>query len=211
MPASPSDFHHASHLPTESELLAGGGTARNRGHFRGLRPQLMRKSAAPNCDPCFAGLAAKTNGCASMVIYWRCFTRRQPIQRLLSRISTRQFRFGLHWTSQHGGPMKSMHAAIAGCERLFFGMSVTASYLETTVNAAAVARHQRHQGLREHVADDCLADELPRRRPALSISCTGSPSRRSTGPGYPSYTCVPPCSWRVSSSSSAHPRLSVPT
>jgi hypothetical protein len=55
--------------------------------------------------------------------------------------------------------MKSMHAAIDGCERLYFGMSVSASYLQATVNAAAVARHQPHQGLREHVADDCLADE----------------------------------------------------
>jgi uncharacterized protein YbjT (DUF2867 family) len=37
--------------------------------------------------------------------------------------------------------LKSMHAAIEGCERVYFGMSVSASYLEATVNAAAVARH----------------------------------------------------------------------
>jgi uncharacterized protein YbjT (DUF2867 family) len=34
-----------------------------------------------------------------------------------------------------------MHAAIEGCERVYFGMSVSASYLQATVNAAAVARH----------------------------------------------------------------------
>ena len=37
--------------------------------------------------------------------------------------------------------LKSMHAAIEGCERVYFGMSVSASYLEATVNAVAVARH----------------------------------------------------------------------
>ncbi len=37
--------------------------------------------------------------------------------------------------------LESMHAAIEGCERVYFGMSVSASYLEATVNAAAVARH----------------------------------------------------------------------
>ncbi len=37
--------------------------------------------------------------------------------------------------------LKSIHAAIEGCERVYFSMSVSASYLEATVNAAAVARH----------------------------------------------------------------------
>jgi uncharacterized protein YbjT (DUF2867 family) len=36
--------------------------------------------------------------------------------------------------------LKSMHAAIEGCERIYFGMSVSPSYLEATVNTAAVAR-----------------------------------------------------------------------
>jgi uncharacterized protein YbjT (DUF2867 family) len=35
----------------------------------------------------------------------------------------------------------SMHRAIEGCSRLYFGMSVSAAYLEATVNTAAVARH----------------------------------------------------------------------
>lgn len=37
--------------------------------------------------------------------------------------------------------LSSMHRAIEGCSRIYFGMSVSASYLEATVNTAAVARH----------------------------------------------------------------------
>src|SRR5262249_57400229 len=35
----------------------------------------------------------------------------------------------------------SMHRAIEGCRRLYFGMSVSPAYLEATVNTAAVARY----------------------------------------------------------------------
>jgi uncharacterized protein YbjT (DUF2867 family) len=37
--------------------------------------------------------------------------------------------------------LNSMHRAIEGCARIYFGMSVSAAYLEATVNTAAVARH----------------------------------------------------------------------
>jgi uncharacterized protein YbjT (DUF2867 family) len=37
--------------------------------------------------------------------------------------------------------LESMHRAIAGCETMYFGMSVSDSYLSATVNAAAVAKH----------------------------------------------------------------------
>ncbi len=37
--------------------------------------------------------------------------------------------------------LDSMHRAIAGCERMYFGMSVSDTYLAATVNAAAVAKH----------------------------------------------------------------------
>src|SRR5271169_6821336 len=37
--------------------------------------------------------------------------------------------------------LTSMHRAIKGCARIYFGMSVSAAYLEATVNIAAVARH----------------------------------------------------------------------
>src|ERR1700753_878115 len=38
--------------------------------------------------------------------------------------------------------LASMHRAIEGCARLYFGMSVSPAYLEATINTAAVARHQ---------------------------------------------------------------------
>jgi uncharacterized protein YbjT (DUF2867 family) len=37
--------------------------------------------------------------------------------------------------------LNSMHRAIAGCETMYFGMSVSDDYLAATVNAAAVAKH----------------------------------------------------------------------
>jgi uncharacterized protein YbjT (DUF2867 family) len=37
--------------------------------------------------------------------------------------------------------LDSMHRAIAGCEAMYFGMSVSDAYLAATVNAAAVAKH----------------------------------------------------------------------
>ncbi|HSV78644.1 MAG TPA: NAD(P)H-binding protein [Ramlibacter sp.] len=41
--------------------------------------------------------------------------------------------------------LHAMHRAIEGCERVYFGMSVSPSYLEATVNVAAVALHHRVQ------------------------------------------------------------------
>ena len=37
--------------------------------------------------------------------------------------------------------LDSMHEAIAGCETMYFGMSVSDAYLAATVNTAAVAKH----------------------------------------------------------------------
>src|SRR6478736_939898 len=37
--------------------------------------------------------------------------------------------------------LASMHRAIEGCARVYFGMSVSPAYLEATVNVAAVAKH----------------------------------------------------------------------
>lgn len=37
--------------------------------------------------------------------------------------------------------LASMHRAIDGCSRIYFGMSISPAYLEATVNIAAVARH----------------------------------------------------------------------
>jgi uncharacterized protein YbjT (DUF2867 family) len=37
--------------------------------------------------------------------------------------------------------LNSLHRAIAGCETMYFGMSISDAYLAATVNAAAVAKH----------------------------------------------------------------------
>jgi uncharacterized protein YbjT (DUF2867 family) len=37
--------------------------------------------------------------------------------------------------------LAAVHRAVEGCKRIYFGMSVSAAYLEATVNFAAVARH----------------------------------------------------------------------
>jgi uncharacterized protein YbjT (DUF2867 family) len=37
--------------------------------------------------------------------------------------------------------LEAMHRVIAGCETMYFGMSVSDTYLAATVNAAAVAKH----------------------------------------------------------------------
>jgi len=37
--------------------------------------------------------------------------------------------------------LASMHRAIEGCRRIYFGMSISPAYLEATINTAAVARH----------------------------------------------------------------------
>ncbi|REG50598.1 uncharacterized protein YbjT (DUF2867 family) [Paraburkholderia sp. BL6669N2] len=43
--------------------------------------------------------------------------------------------------------LASMHRAIEGCSRIYFGMSISANYLEATVNVAAVARHHGVEAL----------------------------------------------------------------
>ena len=45
--------------------------------------------------------------------------------------------------------LASMHRAIEGCKRIYFGMSVSAAYLEATINTAAVARHHGVEALRD--------------------------------------------------------------
>jgi uncharacterized protein YbjT (DUF2867 family) len=37
--------------------------------------------------------------------------------------------------------LHAMHRAIEGCDRVYFGMTVSAPYLEATINTAAVAKH----------------------------------------------------------------------
>jgi uncharacterized protein YbjT (DUF2867 family) len=39
--------------------------------------------------------------------------------------------------------LHAMHRVIENCDRLYFGMTVSASYLEATINTAAVAKHHK--------------------------------------------------------------------
>lgn len=39
--------------------------------------------------------------------------------------------------------LHAMHRAVDGCDRIYFGMTVSAPYLEATVNTAAVAKHHK--------------------------------------------------------------------
>jgi uncharacterized protein YbjT (DUF2867 family) len=39
--------------------------------------------------------------------------------------------------------LHSMHRAIEGCDRVYFGMTVSAPYLEATINTATVAKHHK--------------------------------------------------------------------
>ena len=59
--------------------------------------------------------------------------------------------------------------ALKGCQRMYFGMSVSAPYLEATVTTAAVARARRPGGVGQHLADDRVANE-PDRDDRLSRS-----------------------------------------
>lgn len=43
--------------------------------------------------------------------------------------------------------LHSVHRAIEGCKRIYFSMSLSPSYLEATVNVAAVARHHRVEAI----------------------------------------------------------------
>jgi uncharacterized protein YbjT (DUF2867 family) len=47
--------------------------------------------------------------------------------------------------------LDSMHRAIAGCETMYFGMSISDAYLAATVNTAAVAKHHRVTGGQDRV------------------------------------------------------------
>jgi len=61
--------------------------------------------------------------------------------------------------------LHSMHRAIAGCQTMYFGMSVSEAYLEATVNAAAVARHHGVKAFIKvrYTGRPCQADRASRR------------------------------------------------
>ena len=74
--------------------------------------------------------------------------------------------------------LDSMHRAIAGCESMYFGMSVSADYLEATVNAAAVAKHHGVKAFINMSQMTLAQMSITETTPSPSTSSTGSPSRR---------------------------------
>ena len=73
--------------------------------------------------------------------------------------------------------LDSMHRVIAGCETMYFGMSVSDAYLAATVNVAAVAKSgvKAYINMSQMTLSQMTSPKPPRAR---STSCTGSPSRR---------------------------------
>jgi uncharacterized protein YbjT (DUF2867 family) len=69
--------------------------------------------------------------------------------------------------------LSSMHRVIAGCETMYFGMSVSDDYLSATVNTAAVAKHH---GVKAFINMSQMS--MTQTTASRSTSCTGSPSRR---------------------------------
>ena len=50
--------------------------------------------------------------------------------------------------------------ALRGCKRMYFGMSISPSYLQATAIVAAAAKEIGLRDSRQHFANDGLADEL---------------------------------------------------
>src|SRR4051794_34167897 len=70
--------------------------------------------------------------------------------------------------------LASMHRAIEGCARIYFGISVSAVYLEATVNTAAVARH--------HGPAPSPLRYAPSRRPPPAGTARGTTAPRRSEP-----------------------------
>jgi uncharacterized protein YbjT (DUF2867 family) len=51
--------------------------------------------------------------------------------------------------------LDSMHRVIAGCEAMYFGMSVSDAYLAATVNGGG-GEASRREGVHQYVADESL-------------------------------------------------------
>ena len=78
-----------------------------------------------------------------------------------------------------------VYRVVSGCRRIYFGMSVSAGYLEATLNTAAVARQLGVDALVNMSQLTVSQMDLQQRRRARSIGNTGSANRRSAGPGCP--------------------------
>jgi uncharacterized protein YbjT (DUF2867 family) len=74
--------------------------------------------------------------------------------------------------------LDSMHRVIAGCEMMYFGMSVSEDYLAPTVNAAPLGEASRSEGAHQYVANDTFADEHYRNYPEPATQAALALNRR---------------------------------
>ena len=98
-----------------------------------------------------------------------------------------------------------VYRVVSGCRRVYFGMSVSAGYLEATVTMSAVAREVGVDALvnMSQMTVSQMRSKTPPR--AVSSGSTGSASRRSRGPVYRSSPSGRLCSWRAFSRSPVRP------
>jgi uncharacterized protein YbjT (DUF2867 family) len=73
--------------------------------------------------------------------------------------------------------LEAMHRAISGCDKMYFGMSVSDAYLAATLNAAAVARHHGVKAFINMSQMTVAEMSITETTPSLQRRCTGSPSR----------------------------------
>src|SRR2546421_2292592 len=68
--------------------------------------------------------------------------------------------------------LDSMHRAIAGCETMYFGMSVSDAYLAADGEYSGGGQTSRREGVHQYVADDGLSNEHYRnhREPAAQAA-----------------------------------------
>src|SRR5262249_25470542 len=90
------------------------------------------------------GAAAGQVGSVGFKIVAMLRERDVPVRAMVRRLDERVealVRLGAEVVRGDLTDLNDVGRCLEGCKRLYFGMSVSSSYLEATVNAAAVAKH----------------------------------------------------------------------
>jgi uncharacterized protein YbjT (DUF2867 family) len=102
-------------------------------------------TSATHCSPILVTGAAGDIGAIGRHVTAMLLARGHKVRALVRREDERAEglrRLGAEVVQGDLTDLASMHRAVEGCPRLYFGMSVSPAYLEATVNTAAVARHR---------------------------------------------------------------------
>ena len=89
------------------------------------------------------GAAGQIGGVGFKTVELLC-SKAIPVRALVRRFDDRSealAKLGAEVVKGDLTDLQDVHRAIEGCQRLYFGMSVSPSYLEATVNVAAIAKH----------------------------------------------------------------------